>query len=290
MHLKKLMIKPIAFKNISLYGYSDYGLPFKSRIAIYKTYIRPLLEYGLQLCYLKDTHIQKINSIQHYFLCKLLSISIYSSKNMINAFLKIPTFETRWNIFRIKYHSRLTKFTNNYSTYYNFASILTKSILQNDRAINRNLIVIKRVLLDKPNLLKINNTNTTNKLCSNIARNSIKLSCDSIKQINIPNPKHFYFLYPDKYLPIFEYNQSDRCLRLYALNKFPGVKVTCSLCNYLTTSFIKHIISCRGFQMSDYDKFNKLDEITRTEWSQIISRNELVPLMKEVKDLIEHER
>lgn len=79
----------INLKNNYIFGMSDYRLAIKSRILIYKTMIRSLMEYGLNLCNFNKSLMKKLESIQPHFISRILSVLINTNKKLLLFSLNI---------------------------------------------------------------------------------------------------------------------------------------------------------------------------------------------------------
>ena len=106
-HIDKLYKKCISINSKSFLGFNDYHLTLVSRLAIYKSLIRPVMEYGLPMCTLRKSHVVKLKSAQHKHLCKLLSISTNSSAALILCLMNVENLELRQSILVTKYIYRL---------------------------------------------------------------------------------------------------------------------------------------------------------------------------------------
>ena len=56
--------------NINNFLLNDFNVSLQFRLSIFKSFIRPIWEYGLQICNFSKNILKQLDSIQYYFLAR----------------------------------------------------------------------------------------------------------------------------------------------------------------------------------------------------------------------------
>lgn len=76
-------------------GMNMTGFPQAASAGLYKTFIRPVMEYGIQLTVLNGKSLKMVQQAQDFALRKILGTHRTSSTNMLHKLLQIPKIDTR---------------------------------------------------------------------------------------------------------------------------------------------------------------------------------------------------
>ena len=109
--------------NFSTFNGLNTSLSF--RLSVVKSFVRSSWEYGFQICNFSKSGIKCVESLQHYFLTKLLSISIYTNKNTIRSYLNVEDVYFRLRTLQLKFFRRSYIYNRfNRMCLYNFSNLL----------------------------------------------------------------------------------------------------------------------------------------------------------------------
>ena len=92
-------------------GFNGQGFSTNSNILIYKTIIRPRLEYGLQITKFTKTNLDKIEASQHEFICGAFSIGKNSSRTALRVLGRVEPMQMRVNILNERFRVRVIRLT-----------------------------------------------------------------------------------------------------------------------------------------------------------------------------------
>lgn len=252
-HLEKLYKRMLSLKCINIFGFNDYGLPFKSRIIIYKSIIRPVMEYGLNICRFNKSQIKKLESIQNHFMTKLLSVGINTNRILLLSLLNVEEMSFRIFILKAKLLYRL----KNLIKIPKFVNYMPSLLIKN------NIYILNgKEEVEETSNLNYKEIKTQFKIKR---KNQMEAIWNSLQNPPIPSPVSFYTKYPKKILPILVLD-SSRSLRMLLINKYPGSPVKCKLCHIVIHSYLQHRSKCLALPEELYEKFLQIDQIKVIDW------------------------
>lgn len=96
-HIRRLATKAIDAANLmKAIGMNGYGFDIRTKRRIYETFIRPKLEYGLQLMRPSGVMIRLLERAQHYALCAMHSVHCTTSDDALRSITGIQSMQQRW--------------------------------------------------------------------------------------------------------------------------------------------------------------------------------------------------
>jgi hypothetical protein len=121
-------------------GMNAYGWPMAASISVYKSFIRPKMEYGLALKLLTQTQIYVLQKTQNKVMRKICGVPNNASTNAMQKLLRIVPMKTRNQILHAKFFGKLKNsrdrnipatvmFNNSQGRKKSFASKVTKNPL-----------------------------------------------------------------------------------------------------------------------------------------------------------------
>ena len=107
-HIARLEKKTVQMLNFfTSIGYNSGGFRERTRLTIFKTFVRPLWEYCM--CIMPDVKkwLDRLEKLQHRCLSQMFSVSIKTSKATLCTLTGIPSVRQRWLELTAKWHWRL---------------------------------------------------------------------------------------------------------------------------------------------------------------------------------------
>lgn len=93
-------------------GMNSTGWPLRSSAMVYKSFIRPVLEYGLGLTIWKQAQISKVQKVQNAALRRIFSTGLNTSIRSMEKLLQLEPMSVRNRILNIKFIGRLHNCSN----------------------------------------------------------------------------------------------------------------------------------------------------------------------------------
>ena len=84
------------------------GVDFKTRVNLYRTNIRPTIEYGLAIINATTSQIQALQKIQNQALRIICGLNNSTSISLLHELTGLPTMETRYTILKSQYANRVS--------------------------------------------------------------------------------------------------------------------------------------------------------------------------------------
>ena len=88
------------FKSV---GMNSGGWHLASKVAVYKSFIRSKLEYGLAILGYSKKQVDELDKVQREALCDMLGVPRNSSASTLRVLTGLATLEQRQNILRAKF-------------------------------------------------------------------------------------------------------------------------------------------------------------------------------------------
>ena len=88
-------------------GYNSGGFRERTRLTLFKTFLRPLWEYALCIMPNMKARLNELNRIQHRCLAQMFSVDYRCSRAGLQALTSIPEVAHRWLELSAKWHYRL---------------------------------------------------------------------------------------------------------------------------------------------------------------------------------------
>lgn len=107
-HVRLMTVKTLdALNLIRSLGFNGWGFSTEVKKRLYETFIRPRLEYGLQLISPCRIVLKMLETTQHIALATMFSVSRTSSMASLRALSGIQSMEQRWRELNCKWNLRL---------------------------------------------------------------------------------------------------------------------------------------------------------------------------------------
>ena len=107
-HLGRLQDKTLKMINFfRSIGYNMNGFRERTRLQIYKTFIRPLCEYGLCMMPKNGDRFKLIDRVQNQALCAMFSVSRNTSTAALEVINNLTNTQQRWNELSFRWKRRL---------------------------------------------------------------------------------------------------------------------------------------------------------------------------------------
>ncbi len=225
-----------ASKLISFVGcQAGNGFDYRSAVHIYRTFLRPVLEYGIWLLIpvkKSKTLVLKLESAQHKLLCETLGIARNTSALMLRYLSGLPSMATRIECLRIKATGRLLVINQLHEHSPNMISL---SI--NARAPSSIILDSYIVALERP----VNDDDTVGRIVARMRRKCISLEQAQTRQ---KIEEKYGILVPEIAFqgthPILDNRticwQDAKWILRWLLNKIPGQPTRCQSCDLLRAS------------------------------------------------------
>lgn len=97
LHFSRLRQKTLQVLNFfKAVGYNSMGFRERTRLMLFKTFLRPLYEYCLCIMPYNAHRLNLLDRLQHECLCALFSVSKNTSKATLRALTGVPSMHQRW--------------------------------------------------------------------------------------------------------------------------------------------------------------------------------------------------
>ena len=268
---------------VNFFMFNDFNTSLSFRLSVFKSFIRSSWEYGFQICNFSKSGIRCLESLQHYFLTKLLSISIYTNKNTIRSYLNIEDVYFRLRALQLRFFRKSYIYNRfNRMSLYNFSDLLCSYIGfgNYDIALKQSTMYGIYKKINQVINLDVRSTEFLKKL-KGIRYEHMKEIYNDIRNPFVPDPSSNFHDKVYKYMPVLD-NKSHRLIRLMVLKKFPGVEVECKFCKELTRSFFNHFDECNILSPFTKMKFHQLRTLKSQDWKEISNKEELKRLTIEL--------
>lgn len=92
-------------------GFSGHGFSINSNLLLYKSIIRPRMEYGLAILKLNKGNLKYLEASQHAIICGAFSVGINTSRTALRVLGRVEPMETRVNILSERFRIRVIRLT-----------------------------------------------------------------------------------------------------------------------------------------------------------------------------------
>jgi hypothetical protein len=88
-------------------GYNSGGFRERTRITLFKTFLRPLWEYCLCIMPNVKKYMNRLTKLQHKCLTAMFSVGINTSKSALQLLCGVPDVQFRWKELTARWHVRI---------------------------------------------------------------------------------------------------------------------------------------------------------------------------------------
>jgi hypothetical protein len=219
------------FKRI---GMNSGGWHLASKIAVYKSFIRSKLEYGLAILEYTKKQVDEIDKVQREALCDMLGVPRNSSASTLRVLTGLVTLEQRQNILRAKFISKCIENEND-------TSRLLPKVTQWMRRANLTPLIDELTKANKIHLTRSPEENS--RILRQLQDQHMK---DAISQTKIFQSELLESTkWKDLSSLMTNWNIDKNAVRnivLFLVHKIPGKPQPCINCNELTSK--EHIVKC----------------------------------------------
>jgi Reverse transcriptase (RNA-dependent DNA polymerase)/Endonuclease-reverse transcriptase len=222
------------FKHLGMHG---GGFHLKTKVSIYKSFIRSRMEYGLLILKLNKAEIRELESMQQKALCEMMSVSKTTSAVTLRVITGLPTMGIRRSILR-------TKFVERYKGLESEPGILLPKVNAWVRSVGLRCIadeIVEEVTENEQEILSRSKTDIL--ALSKYTRGKIEEEKQKIEWFQRGPLRDCSAMDLSKTLMDWRIDKKTmRVVTLYLLKKFPGKPTKCARCGELTNK--EHIITC----------------------------------------------